>query len=83
MDFLEGILNGLIEICGNAVNGVLSLLPMSPFSNLSLSVGADIVAYINFFVPVGQMITISSAWLSCIAIWYVVQICLRWLKAAE
>lgn len=41
------------------------------------------IGYINWFIPVESMITIATGWLSCIAVFYVYQVILRWAKVVE
>lgn len=63
---------------------VLSLLPGSPFTAFINSI-SDIpfLGYLNYFVPVAQMIAIGETWLVSIGIFYLYQAVLRWVKVIE
>ena len=65
-------------------NALLALLPNSPFSAfLDKMANIPELGYINYFVPVGEMIVIAEAWLTCIAIFYLYQAVLRFVKMIE
>lgn len=75
MDILQSILDAL----GAAITAVLSVLPDSPFRDLSVSLG-DWMGYINYFVPIGRMIQITAAYIAAVAIWYGVRWILRFAR---
>ena len=65
---------------------VIRLFPSSPFiilDSLSDSVPYEWLQFLNWFIPVGTFIGILEAWLSGIAIYYIYQIVLRWVKVIE
>lgn len=63
---------------------VLSLLPGSPFTAFINAIPTiPYLGYINYFIPIGQMIAIGEAWLTAIGIFYLYQVILRWVKAIE
>lgn len=63
---------------------LITVLPDSPFNKfISALASNDFLKYLNWFIPVGNMIAIGEAWLTCIAIYYVYQLILRWVKAIE
>lgn len=63
---------------------VLSLLPGSPFTAFIHAIPSiPFLGYLNYFVPVSQMIAIGEAWLTSIGIFYLYQVVLRWVKAIE
>ena len=52
---------------------VLSLLPSSPFVGFSNLVNnVPYLAYLNWFIPIPQIIVILEAWLSIVAIYYTI-----------
>lgn len=60
---------------------ILGLLPQSPtVDSAALETLSTYAGYINYFIPVGQYLTFLSALLVCLAVFYVAQILLRWLK---
>ena len=63
--------------------GVIDLLPDSPFNFDLPDYVQDILGYINYFVPIGSMIKILTAWTACIIVWYAASALMRWIKAIE
>ena len=63
---------------------VLVLLPNDPFiefiDNLAIS---PYLGYINWIVPVGTILTIATAWVTAIGVFYVYQLVLRWAKVVS
>lgn len=65
---------------------VVNLFPESPFvilDELSQSDFYTWLQYLNWFVPVSSFVTILETWLTGIALYYVYQIALRWIKVIE
>lgn len=61
---------------------VFSFLPKSPFSSfISALNNIPYLGYLNYFIPVAQMVAIGEAWLAAIAVFYIYQIVLRWVRA--
>lgn len=65
--FLLNLVSGLLSWLG-------SVLPLSPFSGLSLSLSgiADAIGWLNWVVPVGDMAVLLGVWLVAAAVWQVV-----------
>lgn len=65
-------------------NMLLDFLPDSPFQSF-LKVLGEIPAlgYLNYFVPVSEMVVILESWLSAILIFYAYQLIMRWVKLIE
>lgn len=63
---------------------VLALLPTSPFTAF-IEACKDIpyLGWLNWFIPVGQMLAIGEAWLVAIGLFYLYSIVLRWIRAIE
>lgn len=81
---LISLFNKFIEFLGFTLSGLFSLLPKSPFSNIADSIrDVPFLGYLNFIIPIGEIIAILSLWLVAIALWYMYQIVLRWIKAIE
>lgn len=75
------MLNWLIELFNAFADVVLSVLPSSPFLPvINYLEGLRFLNYLNWLVPVGDMLTVMTYWLSCIAIFYCFSIVLRWVK---
>lgn len=80
MDFLEWISDKFSSLMDSFFN----ILPKSPIVYLTKNPEITrIIGYINWFFPVYLWISILETWLTCILVYYVVQIALRWLKAIE
>ena len=70
------------EIVGQLLDWVLALLPTSPFRSFIEACGEfPYLGWLNWFVPVGQIIAIGEAWLVAIGLFYMYSIVLRWIKA--
>lgn len=67
-----------------AANALLSFLPDSPFTAfLGKTSSIPELGYLNYFIPIPEMIAISEAWLACIAVFYLYQAVLRFVKMIE
>lgn len=80
---MEWITEGLNQVAQWA----LMMLPNSPFLFLTdtsiVSPIADILGFINYFVPFGWMANILGVWAGCILVYYLYQTALRWAKVIE
>lgn len=81
------MLDSLSSLIVSGLQKILSFFPDSPFSVLHdmgvASKYADLLAMINWFIPIYSFVSIMELWLAGIAIYYVWQIVLRWAKAIE
>jgi len=82
-NFIVGILNALIKGLGGVLSALFFFLPPSPFTMLDNSPLAEYLPYINYLLPVSEVIVILQAWVTAIGVYYIYQIGLRWLKAIE
>ncbi|WP_295761238.1 hypothetical protein [uncultured Oscillibacter sp.] len=65
---------------------VIELFPASPFTVLDEIGNSEVYEWlrmVNWFVPVGTFVGILETWLAGVAIYYVYQIVLRWVKVIE
>lgn len=68
----------MIAFLLNMVSGLLAwlsgVLPHSPFANMSLVLNgvADAIGWLNWVVPVGDMVALLGVWLVAAAVWQVV-----------
>ena len=82
MDLIYDAINKVIELLASMGNVALNALPGSPFqAYISMPVTAQYMRWLNWLIPVGQIIAIAQAWLFAVAGWYVLQVVLRWTKA--
>lgn len=50
---------------------VVSLLPSSPFSNFnSLITGIPYLSYLNWFLPISEILVVLESWLVVVSIYY-------------
>lgn len=77
----------MTEIVTGGLMAILALLPDSPFKILDNMEAtgeiAEWLGYVNWFVPIYSFVGILEGWLVCIAVYYIYQVALRWLKAIE
>jgi hypothetical protein len=75
------VINWFISSSGNLAKHLVLLLPRSPFHDfIEWSLSQDYLRYLNWLVPVAQMVAILEAWVLAIGIYYIYQIVLRWVK---
>lgn len=67
ISFLVKLVSGLFQWLG-------TVLPVSPFTGLSLALGgvANAIGWLNWVVPVGQIAVLYGVWLLAAAVWQVV-----------
>jgi len=81
---VETIFNWLTSKIAYVINSIMIILPDSPFVMLSRDADImQILGWVNWVIPVGEMIAILEAWLVAVALFYVYQLILRWAKAIE
>ena len=78
-DLLQNIIDGL----GDTLESILSILPDSPFIAIDNSPVSEYIGYINWIVPMTEIIAILQVWVVAIATYYLVVIVLRWIKAIQ
>ena len=60
---------------------VLALLPTSPFRGVANTISnIPYLQYLNWFFPVTECIAVLEVWLTCVAVYYVYQAIMRWVK---
>ena len=53
----------------------------SHIHNISEGFGSELLGYINYFIPLSEMVGISTAWLIAIGAYYMASVVMRWIKA--
>lgn len=83
--FLIKFINIIIKGLGVILTGLLAILPNSPFEKYLIqnSYLRQYVGYINYFVPIAEMLVVLETWCVAIAVYYSIQVVLRWLKTIE
>ena len=81
---IKSIWNAITDAVDDIINAIVLLLPNSPFADYEIpSEVVKLLGYVNYFVPVGAMITIGTAWLTAIATYYLYQTILRWAQTIK
>lgn len=76
---LVRILNGIFYLIGSLLQGLLNLLPNTPFNvDINIPHWARVVGYV---VPWQEMLMVFTAYLSAVGVYMVVRVLLRWVKA--
>lgn len=84
MDFTMELFNAVMSLLNMVLNGIFSFLPKSPFLGVMEYIDEiPYLEYICYFVPVTEIVAITTAWISAVAVFYVYQIILRWIKAVS
>lgn len=75
------LIDWLMDFIYDLAYVALSILPNSPFQTetfvATLSKFSKIMSNINYFIPFGQMLIITTAFLGAVLIWYGVRWILR------
>lgn len=66
---------------------IISVLPTSPFKGVIKGMESEevqqILSYLNWFVPIKDIVAILTGWLTAIGLYYIYVIVLRWIKAIK
>lgn len=82
VNFIIGLFNLLIKALGNVATFLINILPTSPFLVVE-SLEIPYLNNLNWILPVDLFLSILGYWVSAIAIYYLVQIVLRWVKVIQ
>lgn len=83
--FVINCLNAIIRGLGAILTILFGLLPNDPFEKYIIQNSAlkPYLGFVNYFIPVADMLVIFSVWCFAIAAWYIYQVVLRWIKYIE
>lgn len=76
---LAQVFQAILDFFGTLISSFVSALPESPFRQVSGSLGMW-ASWLNYFVPVGQMVSMLAAYTGAVAIWYGVRWILRFAR---
>lgn len=62
---------------------IINVLPRSPFVQFLENIDMPFLPFLNWVLPVGDMVKVFGAWLGAISVFYLVQIVLRWVKVIQ
>lgn len=77
------LINALLTIITSLLDLIYMVFPSSPFQLIKSSGFEDILAQINYILPLSEMLTILEAWVLAIGIYYLYSIIARWVNAIE
>lgn len=78
---MENIMQFIYNWAAKMANSIMSLLPTSPFRNFINSWDApQYLGWLNWFIPVSQILSIMALWLTAIGLFYLYSIIMRWVK---
>jgi len=75
--------NFIIDNIVNLLTFILGILPNSPFSNLSFAVFTPYLGFINWLIPVGQMVSFLTAWGTAVLIYYIYSVVMRFTQVID
>ena len=84
-NILVYIINTVIWLFASVLNIIFSLLPNSPFTNIS-TYDLTISKYLSnlaWILPIKQIISILVIWLGCMSIYYIYRGVMRWIKLID
>jgi hypothetical protein len=79
MSLIITIVNGMLNLVGTAIISTSSLLPDSPFQ-WNLSGASTLLTWLFWLVPIPGILTLLSAYVAAVALYYAIRVVLRWLK---
>lgn len=75
------MLSWMKELLDKFLDLLLKLLPLSPFAPFIAELEQlPFLGYLNWFIPVGILLKIGTAWLAAIAVYYLYMVVARWVK---
>lgn len=78
---METFWNGFVDVINSGIDMTCKVLPVSPFRQYIDAIGnIKWLGIVNYFIPIATFIAIFSAWLTCLAVYYVYSIIMRWIK---
>lgn len=80
-DMLINLINSIFVAIATFCNALANLLPASPFSSVSASLELNqFFGLLNWVFPFTQMIATLELWVTCLALYYLISIALKWVK---
>lgn len=72
----------IADLINSILNVVFSFLPVSPFKDVFTAMADNtVIQYLNWIIPVGELLSMITVWLGAIITFYAYQVVLRWIKA--
>lgn len=74
-------ISSITSIFNQAWTTIINFLPGSPFRALVDSFkNLPYMRYLNWFIPIKEMLAVVEAWIAAVAIFYIYQAILRFIK---
>lgn len=73
----------LLDAVAAVLNVICKIFPPSPFTIIEHTGFGDLIAKINYFIPVYEFVSIAEAWLVAVALYYAISVVARWVKAID
>lgn len=81
---LENIISTISGIFAKIIDAILQFLPKSPFPDmLALVSEIPYLKELNWFLPIGEMLYVTTLWLGAIAIYYIYSAMLRFVRVIK
>ena len=80
IDILQ-MIKDVFDAFGGVLENILPTDPFLPF--ISELEGLPWLPYLNWFLPVSDLLAIFSVWLLSLGVWISISVILRWLKIIE
>lgn len=81
---MNEIINGLINFANSVIDVITSILPGSPFAAyLEFSQSVPWLKMLNYFVPIGAYVSITTSWATILLIYYGKSVVLKWIKVVK
>lgn len=77
------ILEKLGSLLMSALTWVVQFLPDSPFQLINNNDVQTFMGTLNWFLPMSQIVAELQLWITAVAVYYVYQIVLRWIRAID
>lgn len=79
---LKALLQGIIDGFALLFQGIVAILPTSPFKVLnSVVLDNKYLGWLAWIIPFPQIIGVLQAWVGVIIAYYIYMVILRWIKA--
>lgn len=72
-----------IDAIAFALGALVHLFPKSPFTFIYNSQYSDLIAQINYFLPINEFVAITQAWTVAVGVYYAYSVYARFVKAID
>lgn len=77
------LINTVIWLFSKVLSLIFSLLPNSPFLDISTTFDLSVskyLPYLNWLLPIKSILSILFVWLGCMLTYYIYSSVMRWIK---